>query len=60
MIHKNYNRFKEAAFGGVFRNDGRLLLAGSEESALKLFDVSSKNLLRVFKGHQRFVVIECN
>jgi U3 small nucleolar RNA-associated protein 15 len=53
MIHKNYNRFKEAALGATFRNDGRLLLAGSEESALKLFDVSSKNLLRVFKGHER-------
>ncbi|ODM94810.1 U3 small nucleolar RNA-associated protein 15 [Orchesella cincta] len=55
MIHKNYNRFKEAAYGGVFRNDGKLLLAGSDECAVKLFEVTSKNLLRVFKGHQRAV-----
>lgn len=55
MIHKNYNRFKEAAYGGVFRSDGKLLLAGSDECAVKLFEVGSKNLLRVFKGHQRAV-----
>lgn len=55
MIHKNYNRFREAAYGGVFRNDGRLLVAGSDECAVKLFEVGSKNLLRVFKGHQRAV-----
>ncbi|CAL8092690.1 unnamed protein product [Orchesella dallaii] len=55
MIHKNYNRFKEAAYGAVFRNDGKLLLAGSDECAVKLFEVTSKNLLRVFKGHQRAV-----
>ncbi|CAG7717369.1 unnamed protein product [Allacma fusca] len=55
MIHKNLNRFKQAAFGAIFRKDGRLLLAGSDENAMKLFDVSSKNLLRVFKGHERAV-----
>lgn len=55
MIHKNYNRFREAAYGAVFRNDGKLLLAGSDECAVKLFEVGSKNLLRVFKGHQRSV-----
>lgn len=58
MVHKNYNRFKEAAHGAVFRNDGRLLLAGSDESAVKLFDVSSKHLLRVFKGHQRYACVK--
>ncbi|CAG2062021.1 unnamed protein product, partial [Timema podura] len=29
----------------------KLLCAGGEESHVKLFDVSSKSLLRVFKGH---------
>lgn len=55
MIHKNYNRFREAAYGAVFRNDGKLLLGGSEECAVKLFEVGSKHLLRVFNGHQRAV-----
>lgn len=45
------SRFKENAYGGSFRIDGRLLCAGGEEKNVKLFDTSSKSLLRVFKGH---------
>jgi U3 small nucleolar RNA-associated protein 15 len=41
----------EAAYGANFRSDGRLIVAGSEEAAVKLFDVNSKNVLRVFSGH---------
>lgn len=48
---KNISKFVEAAYGGSFRTDGRLLVAGSEEAAVKLFDVQSKHLLRVFTGH---------
>uniref|UniRef100_A0A1B6D9D7 U3 small nucleolar RNA-associated protein 15 homolog n=1 Tax=Clastoptera arizonana TaxID=38151 RepID=A0A1B6D9D7_9HEMI len=48
---KNLNRFKETAYGGSYRSDGRLLCAGSQEASVKLFDVESKSLLRVFKGH---------
>ncbi|CAG9566041.1 unnamed protein product [Danaus chrysippus] len=51
VVAKNISKFVEAAYGGCFRNDGRLLVAGSEESAVKLFDVQSKNVLRVFTGH---------
>lgn len=51
LVAKNLSRFKETAYGGAFRSDGRLLCAGGEEKSVKLFDSSSKNLLRVFKGH---------
>ncbi|OWR52924.1 U3 small nucleolar RNA-associated protein 15 homolog [Danaus plexippus] len=51
VVAKNISKFVEAAYGGCFRNDGRLLVAGSEESVVKLFDVQSKNVLRVFTGH---------
>ncbi|CAH2087464.1 unnamed protein product [Euphydryas editha] len=51
VVAKNISKFVEAAYGGTFRRDGRLLVAGSEESAVKLFDVQSKNVLRVFNGH---------
>lgn len=51
LVAKNLARFQEAAYGGVFRDDGRLLLAGDQENLVKLFDVSSKNILRLFKGH---------
>lgn len=48
---KNLSRFRENAYGAVFRNDGRLIVAGSEETNVKLFDMQTKNLLRLFKGH---------
>lgn len=51
LVVKNISRFRENAYGAVFRSDGKLLLAGGEETNVKLFDVSSKSLLRLFKGH---------
>ncbi|XP_030029481.2 U3 small nucleolar RNA-associated protein 15 homolog [Manduca sexta] len=51
VVAKNISKFVEAAYGGCFRADGKLLVAGSEESGVKLFDVQSKSLLRVFTGH---------
>uniref|UniRef100_A0A1B0F0L7 U3 small nucleolar RNA-associated protein 15 homolog n=1 Tax=Phlebotomus papatasi TaxID=29031 RepID=A0A1B0F0L7_PHLPP len=55
LVVKNLSRFQESAYGGCFRNDGRLVVAGDEEGFVKLFDVSSKNILRLFKGHKNAV-----
>ncbi|XP_065205586.1 U3 small nucleolar RNA-associated protein 15 homolog [Planococcus citri] len=49
--YKNLNKFKATAFGGTFRQDGKLLCAGSEDSMVRLFDVSTRSLLRRLKGH---------
>lgn len=38
-------------YGGNFRIDGKLLVAGDEESKVRLFDTSTKTVLRVFNGH---------
>ncbi|XP_066994419.1 U3 small nucleolar RNA-associated protein 15 homolog [Anabrus simplex] len=51
LVFKTLSRFRETAYGATFRSDGRLLCAGGEENHVKLFDVKSKSLLRVFKGH---------
>ncbi|XP_059475916.1 U3 small nucleolar RNA-associated protein 15 homolog [Neocloeon triangulifer] len=51
-VYKNFTRFKETAYGGKFRQDGKLLCAGGHEGEVKLFDVGSKNLLRICKGHE--------
>ncbi|KAK9506251.1 hypothetical protein O3M35_008220 [Rhynocoris fuscipes] len=51
LVHKSLSKFKENAYGGTFRSDGQLLCAGGEEKLVKLFNVQSKSLLRVFKGH---------
>lgn len=52
LVTKNLSRFRENAYGATFRSDGKLLCAGGEEAAVKLFDVSSKSLLRLFQGHK--------
>lgn len=52
LVAKNLSRFQENAYGGTFRKDGRLLVAGDEESHVKLFDVSTKHILRSFRGHK--------
>lgn len=55
LVTKNLSRFKEAAYGGSFRADGKLLCAGGEEAVIKLFDVNTKSLLRLFSGHKAAV-----
>lgn len=52
LVVKNLSRFQETAYGGTFRQDGRLLVAGDEQGYVKLFDTSSKSVLRSFKGHK--------
>ena len=51
---KAFTRFRDAARCGSFRRDGRLLVAGSDEGHVRLFDVNNKALLRVFKAHHRY------
>lgn len=55
LVIKNLSRFKEAAYGGSFRSDGKLLCAGGEEAVVRLFDVNTKSLLRLFSGHKAAV-----
>uniref|UniRef100_A0A0A9Z7V6 U3 small nucleolar RNA-associated protein 15 homolog n=3 Tax=Lygus hesperus TaxID=30085 RepID=A0A0A9Z7V6_LYGHE len=55
LVHKTLSKFKENAYGATFRSDGQLLCCGGDEMHVKLFDVASKGLLRVFKGHTRSV-----
>ncbi|ENN71254.1 hypothetical protein HUJ04_007695 [Dendroctonus ponderosae] len=51
LVTKNLSRFRENAYGAVFRSDGTLIVAGGEEKNIKIFDVSTKSMLRLFKGH---------
>ncbi|XP_012266219.2 U3 small nucleolar RNA-associated protein 15 homolog [Athalia rosae] len=55
LVTTNLSRFREAAYGGCFRSDGKLLCAGGEEPCVRLFDINTKSLLRLFKGHQAAV-----
>eukprot|EP00871_Galdieria_phlegrea_P005535 jgi/Galph1/5983/GphlegSOOS_G4604.1 len=44
--------FKEHTYGGSFRKDGALIVAGGEEAVVQIFDASRKNILRKFVGHK--------
>lgn len=55
LVTKSYTRFKEAAYGGTFRKDGKLLCAGGEEAVVRLFNISSNSMLRLFSGHKAAV-----
>lgn len=54
-VTKTFSKFKEAAYGGCFRKDGQLLCVGGEEAAVRLFNVNSNNMLRLFSGHSAAV-----
>lgn len=53
-VSKTLSKFAKTAFGGRLRADGRLLCAGSDDAAVRVFDVHNKHLLRHFKGHERW------
>ncbi|XP_069606606.1 U3 small nucleolar RNA-associated protein 15 homolog [Ranitomeya imitator] len=52
---KTFSRFKDTAYCGAYRGDGRLLAAGCEDSVVQLFDINGKAALRQFIGHSKAV-----
>ncbi|XP_064390591.1 U3 small nucleolar RNA-associated protein 15 homolog [Halichondria panicea] len=53
QVKKTISRFNEAAFSACFRQDGKLLAAGTEEGVVKVFEMNSRAILRHFKGHNK-------
>ncbi|KJE94791.1 U3 small nucleolar RNA-associated protein 15 [Capsaspora owczarzaki ATCC 30864] len=54
-VKKTLSRFKDVAYCGTFRRDGKLLVAGDESGLVQLLDPNSRSVLRTFAGHQRAV-----
>ncbi|KAG9272989.1 U3 small nucleolar RNA-associated protein 15 homolog [Astyanax mexicanus] len=52
---QSFTRFRDTAYGGSFRGDGKLVVAGSEEGLIRLFDVGGRVALRQFRGHSKAV-----
>ncbi|XDV29159.1 hypothetical protein PO909_032312 [Leuciscus waleckii] len=52
---RSFTRFRDTAYGGSFRGDGKLLVAGSEDGIIRLFDIKSLGALRQFTGHSKAV-----
>uniref|UniRef100_UPI00398F5BC3 U3 small nucleolar RNA-associated protein 15 homolog n=1 Tax=Pristiophorus japonicus TaxID=55135 RepID=UPI00398F5BC3 len=54
---KTFSRFKDTAYCGTYRDDGKLLVAGSEDGIVRLFDVDGRAALRQFSGHTKAVQV---
>ncbi len=51
-VMRSITRFSDMARSGTFRSDGKLLAAGCDDGVVKVFDITSKSVLRVFTGHK--------
>ncbi|KAJ3054425.1 snoRNA-binding rRNA-processing protein [Rhizophlyctis rosea] len=54
-VKKSISRFKDTAYSGHIRSDGKLLVAGDATGLIQLFDLSSRAILRTLEGHDSAV-----
>lgn len=50
-VRHTFAKFKGVAYGARYRSDGHLLVCGGEEGRVRVFDASSRSMLKQFKGH---------
>ena len=48
---RTFERFKDVAYSGVLRDDGRALAVGGQQGVVQLFDCGSRAVLRKFSAH---------
>lgn len=53
QVRKNFTRFRDVAYSPRYKSDGRLLVAGSGDGIVKVFDINSRIELRLLRGHKR-------
>ncbi|KAJ3416503.1 snoRNA-binding rRNA-processing protein [Chytridiales sp. JEL 0842] len=51
-VRKTISRFKDVAYSGNIRNDGKLLVAGDAAGVVQIFDMNSRAILRTMTGHK--------
>ncbi|KAI8970331.1 WD40-repeat-containing domain protein [Mycotypha africana] len=49
---KTISRFKDTAYSGSFRQDGKLIVAGDATGLVQMFDGGSRAILRTFRDHK--------
>ncbi|KAF9903291.1 snoRNA-binding rRNA-processing protein [Lobosporangium transversale] len=52
QVKKTISRFKDVAYSGTIRADGKLVVAGDATGLIQIFDVSSRAILRTFREHK--------
>jgi len=51
-VKKSLSRFPDVAYSGSYRgSDGKVLVAGCEDSKIRVYDLSSRVVLRTLVGH---------
>lgn len=55
QVKKTISRFKDVAYSGTIRADGRLVVAGDATGLIQLFDIGSRAILRTFRDHRQYV-----
>lgn len=48
---RQISRFESNAYCGRLRHDGKLVVAGTEAGDVKVFDSTTKSIMRTFRGH---------
>ncbi|KAJ3231256.1 snoRNA-binding rRNA-processing protein [Chytriomyces hyalinus] len=51
-VRKTMSRFKDVAYSGSFRADGKMMVAGDAQGSVQIFDLASRAILRTFTGHK--------
>ncbi|KAI9340888.1 WD40-repeat-containing domain protein [Obelidium mucronatum] len=51
-VKKTMSRFKDVAYSGSFRPDGKMMVAGDAQGTVQIFDLASRAILRTFSGHK--------
>ncbi len=49
-VRRTISRFSEVAYSGTWRKDGKLVVAGSDDHHVRVFDANSRVVLRTMKG----------
>ncbi|KAG0303027.1 snoRNA-binding rRNA-processing protein [Dissophora globulifera] len=52
QVKKTISRFKDVAYSGTIRGDGRLVVAGDATGLVQIFDIGSRAILRTFRDHR--------
>ena len=52
-VKRQISKFKDVAYSGTYRSDGKLMAAGGESCAVQVFELASKAVLRKLEGHRR-------
>jgi len=52
-MKRQISKFKDVAYSGTYRSDGKLMAAGGESGIIQIFNMADRGILRHLKSHTR-------